>query len=147
MGSYLSLPTSQPELEGESSSASVSLPGCHHPTPDDVFAVRDCLLHFLPLEVVDMILDTATYWPRITASRRTILVASASRGQANNADWCYLVTPPIPQREHQEGEDTEIRTKIKRVCFCFSSCDQGWGGDPALSGMIPCLQVDAQQLE
>ncbi|GLB40882.1 hypothetical protein LshimejAT787_0900970 [Lyophyllum shimeji] len=91
------------------------------PADDDVHAVRDDLLHFLPLELVDIILDTAGYWPCLSARSTRHTIVAADDLTSNNAADYYLVTPAIPE---------EQCTHVKMVKFTLESCDQGWGGDP-----------------
>lgn len=118
--------------------------GYNDPSASDVFAVRRLLLHQLPLELVDIILDGAMYWPKITGSRTTSVEVSAHHGNGNDATYNYLVTPPIPFGE------ANTPTNIKMVRFRLRSCDQGWGGDPGCTGgahiinIIPSLRNDFQ---
>lgn len=106
----------------------------HHPTPSEVSDVRQILLHFLPVELADMIIEDAEYWARIIVRRDIKLVASASKGRANIATWCYMVTPPIPSLE-MGSDDMESRpTMVRKVKFWTRSCDQGWGGVRDMKG-------------
>jgi len=91
------------------------------PTDNDVYAVRNDFLHFLPLELVDLILETAQYWPCISVKRASRLVVAANDHTSNNVAAYYLVTPPIREKRSMH---------IKMVKFTLKSCDQGWGGDP-----------------
>lgn len=91
------------------------------PRDNDVYAIRNDLLHFLPLELVDIILDTAQYWPCFSVKSTRRLVVAASDYTSNNVAAYYLVTPAIREKRSMH---------IKMVKFTLKSCDQGWGGDP-----------------
>ncbi|KAK0487983.1 hypothetical protein EDD18DRAFT_1359927 [Armillaria luteobubalina] len=97
----------------------------HIPSDDDVFSVKRILNSYLPLEIIDDILGFAQYWPRIRERRRIAMGAPAvSTGETfPKAEWCYLVSPPIPQD-----------VKVRSVKFVIESCDQGIGGEPEHRG-------------
>jgi hypothetical protein len=105
----------------------------YHPTCDAVFRVRFYFLQFLPLELVDVIICHAQYYPRIHSHRSQPLVAAASNFSqpANNARWCYLITPPIPNNLDGSRTDTRLMEslKVRKVRFWVKGCDQGWGGE------------------
>lgn len=111
----------------------------HHPTEQDVFTVRGSLIELLPLELVNVILDDAEYWPMLASTREVPLGVSSSSG-----NWCYLVTPPIPL-PHEHAPIPRLR----RIEFAMSSCDQGWGGEPGDAGKfyrnvdLPLLFIDS----
>lgn len=98
----------------------------------------------LPPELVDEILHHAEYWPVIHGSCDShFQVSSASRNF--DSSYCCLITPPIPTArglvrtrlqttDHPRFDDVgvDMRRKIKRVTFRFTSRDQGWGGDSGL---------------
>ncbi|KAK0475766.1 hypothetical protein IW261DRAFT_1340283 [Armillaria novae-zelandiae] len=88
------------------------------PSGDDVISVKRILNSYLPLEVIDDILDFAQYWPRIRELRRIKMGAPAipTTGTFPKAEWCYFVSPPIPQD-----------AKVRSVKFVIESCDQGSG--------------------
>ncbi|KAG6910348.1 hypothetical protein DXG01_011417 [Tephrocybe rancida] len=90
------------------------------PTDQDVFSAQGILLHFVPLELADVILNMAQYWPCVSAMSDRLLLVPANHETQNNAAAYYLVTPPVPSYQHLE---------IQMVKFSLSSCDQGWGGD------------------
>jgi hypothetical protein len=158
MGSYLStaLSGSGPELEDHDSSESESQSlaettstssdsvSFHHPTERDVLVVRTLLLHCLPLELADMILDLAMYWPRIFAWETENFVADASSRPRNDASFVYLVTPPIPSSQHVEGaDDGNMPAKVHMVRFSLCSRDQGWGGEQDLQGSRRVTYIDS----
>ncbi|EEB89082.1 hypothetical protein MPER_12867 [Moniliophthora perniciosa FA553] len=103
----------------------------YYPTENAVIAVRIALLTFLPRELVDIVLDDAEYWPRVSAKRYLVVVAAAS-GPTPQADWCYLVTPQIILDGLDNDGRAELRRppKIHSVIFTTKSRDQGWGGPP-----------------
>ncbi|KAK0199698.1 hypothetical protein DFS33DRAFT_184481 [Desarmillaria ectypa] len=112
---------------GESSSSSTNNEHEDHiPSGDDVISVKRVLNHYLPVEIIDDILDFAQYWPRIHERRRIGLKAVAFHQVGETfpkAEWCYTVSPPIPQN-----------AKVCAVEFVIESCDQGHGGEPEHRG-------------
>ncbi|KAJ6606884.1 hypothetical protein B0H10DRAFT_2070560 [Mycena sp. CBHHK59/15] len=117
---------SESRLFRETHFADTDPDGYHHPTPNDVFEVRKFLLHFIPAELANIIIDEARYWPRVIAQQEMHVDVSASASPGNNAFLCYLVTPPIPTVEDLESPD--VAPRVKMVRFTTLSCDQGWGG-------------------
>ncbi|TFK32367.1 hypothetical protein BDQ12DRAFT_728725 [Crucibulum laeve] len=95
------------------------------PCSADVLQVRYILLRFVPLELADLILEAAEYWAKQISSMKRDVQVCASSSPSYNADWCYLVTSPIPARSRN---GMPIPTKVKKVKFTLKSCDQGWGG-------------------
>lgn len=105
-------------------------PPDHIPSNGDVLSVKFILnrycKYFLPVEIIDDILDCAQYWPGIhtKCSLEEHAAAHLQVGQPfDNADWCYVVSPPVPQD-----------VKVRAVRFVTESCDQGWGGEPGHRG-------------
>jgi len=118
MGSYLSAP-----VDDEPSSLS------YYPrSQDDVFVVRLLLIDFVPLEIADIIIEMAQYWPKMSSRIDRTLSVTASRSERNNASCCCLVTQRIPKRKLHPGEDPEISMKVRPriVRFLMKSHDQGW---------------------
>ncbi|KAK0475770.1 hypothetical protein IW261DRAFT_1567559 [Armillaria novae-zelandiae] len=99
----------------------------HIPSDSDVLSVKRLLNNCgLPVEIIDDTLDDAQYWPSIHTGRSQVERAAAYHhvGQRFfNADWCYVISPPIPQD-----------VKVRAVKFVTESCDQGWGGEPGHQG-------------
>ena len=93
------------------------------PSVDDVFAVRHDLTRFVPLELADMILENAMYWPKVSASRaeRKTVVAWYNSFN-NNVTVYYVVTPSIPYRDIQNGQ-----IRVRKVRFLLESHGRGWG--------------------
>lgn len=106
----------------------------------DVRVVRQLLLHHLPLELADIILDLAMYWPRVVSHNTQMRVARASHQPRDDASFVYLVTPPIPPfSQMNDTDDTGMYggdrpAKVHMVQFSLTSHDQGWGGDVGLLG-------------
>ncbi|KAF5365277.1 hypothetical protein D9758_005350 [Tetrapyrgos nigripes] len=100
----------------------------HTPSEDGVEAVREILLEFLPLELVDIILDTAEYWPCVYASQESRIIAR------NNEPWCYLITPPIPTSQSSNPDEKQRHRRVREIRFRLNSHDQGWGGEPEHQG-------------
>jgi hypothetical protein len=139
MGAYLSTlglaEDDEPQLALGTTSASTEPASFHHPSERDVLAIRTLLLHRLPLELADIILDLAMYWPRIVAHSTQHFIANASDRPQTDANLIYLVTPPILSSQHTEGADSGNRpAKVHMVRFSLSSHDQGWGGEESLQG-------------
>ncbi|KIY66424.1 hypothetical protein CYLTODRAFT_431794 [Cylindrobasidium torrendii FP15055 ss-10] len=97
--------------------------GPYYPCAADIFELREFFLHYLPLELIDTILDCAEYWPCVHAERALDVVARAKRGRhphaAPNAEYVYLVTKRIPP---------EAKV-VQKVVYNITSHDQGWGGE------------------
>ena len=107
----------------------------HYPSERDVLAVRRMLLYCLPLELADLILDLAMYWPRVVVHSTEPFVVRASSRPQTNANFVYLVTPPIPSLQATEFVDSCDRsTKVHMVRFSLSSSDQGWASEQGLQG-------------
>ncbi|KAJ7312989.1 hypothetical protein DFH08DRAFT_658545, partial [Mycena albidolilacea] len=98
----------------------------------DVFQVRRFLLHFLPPELVNTILDDAEYWPRIRSTRDRILIADASPNNNHNASLRCLLAPAFPTSAALGGPSARLRVEL--VQFDLVSNDQGWGGNPQDEG-------------
>ncbi|EAU86681.1 hypothetical protein CC1G_07339 [Coprinopsis cinerea okayama7 len=103
------------------------------PTEQDVLAVEGYLLPYLPIEVINIILDEAEYWPHLICSRESDpprrVIASASPD--HNMSVCYLISPKIS--EYCLTRRTKL--KVRRIVFHTLSHDQGWGGDAGLTGL------------
>ncbi|KAG5646430.1 hypothetical protein DXG03_003480 [Asterophora parasitica] len=88
----------------------------------DVFAVRNYLSYFVPIEVADIILNFALYWPcsvSIKMPKKNQIFCTPASVSENNAAAYYMVTPAIPPGY----------APIQAVRFTIRSGDQGWGGD------------------
>jgi hypothetical protein len=95
------------------------------PSVDDVFVVRHDLNRFVPLELADMILENAMYWPKVSASRteRKAVVAWYGTSKSNTAVY-YVVTPPISYRDIQNGQ-----IRVRKVRFSLESHGRIWLGN------------------
>ena len=87
------------------------------PTPSDVLSLRHTLLHFVPLELANIIINDAEYWPVLTSSRDAFdgpALVSAHTGKEERKDgkdgWCYVVSPEVPKLD-------EVYVKVQRVKF------------------------------
>lgn len=108
----------------------------HHPSQGDVVTVRRALLDRVPLEIANIIIEMARYWPRISAKTERLNRVSAGDARDSDHSRCILVTPPIPHLELDEADEGfAVALKTRLVRFHIRSCDQGWGGDAGLSGM------------
>ncbi|KIK52057.1 hypothetical protein GYMLUDRAFT_50129 [Collybiopsis luxurians FD-317 M1] len=126
MGSTLSTLSSALTKDSESADYNGS------PSERDVDAVREYFLQFLPLELIDLVLDYAEYWPCLRVDTNKEIDALASRTISGEATWLYLISPFIPPREIK-GVDSRHR-RIRKVKFDMESNDQGWGGEPEHRG-------------
>ncbi|EDR00465.1 uncharacterized protein LACBIDRAFT_313370 [Laccaria bicolor S238N-H82] len=113
-------------------------PDQYHPSSEnEVLHVQQTMMNFVPVELADLIVDYAQYWPRLASCREanppiTINSTSGSGGVLNDAYQFYLVTDrPIP-----EWSDSNLKVvrKVRKVVFRIWSHDQGWGGDDGLVG-------------
>ena len=95
------------------------------PSVDDVFAVRHDLTRFVPLELADMILENAMYWPKVSASctERKAVVAWYGSSKNNTAVY-YVVTPPISCRDIQNRQ-----IRVRKVRFTLESHGRIWLGN------------------
>ena len=99
------------------------LPGS--PAEDDVASVRAMFIKHMgiPPELIEIILDLAEYWPSVHRTRFLDATCPARLRQGSSfpmAEWCYLVSPPVPSTARF----------VKAVTIRIESHDQGWGGEP-----------------
>jgi hypothetical protein len=115
----------------------------YRPRPKDVLQARFALMHFVPRELADSIIDFAQYWPSVCSNmeRKLDMIANSE----SEAEWSYLITPPIlpdsssltdadhPTDTTKDGwkDVFDITPKIKRVRFSIVSHDQGWSDSEA----------------
>jgi hypothetical protein len=121
---------SRSQSMGSFFSTAKSITQDHHcPTPDDVFAVRNFLLAFVPAELANLILNQANYWPKATLSFEPEypLEVDANDDPSINASSCCLVTPKLCDLLC-DGK-AEPYYKIKTIRFEIVSHDQGWCSD------------------
>ncbi|KAE9404691.1 hypothetical protein BT96DRAFT_813259 [Gymnopus androsaceus JB14] len=102
----------------------------HTPTENEVNTVRYMLCDFLPLELVDIIIEDAEYWPCLYSKQDLKIKVEASKapGPAFKSAWCYLISSPIPGIVSQESSEPE--SIARKVVFEIQSHDQGWGIHP-----------------
>lgn len=120
--------------------------GPHIPSELDVVTIRTTLIRRLPLELVDEILREAQYWPVIRGSCDShFQVQSAGINGSFEASYCCLITPPIPNTRSitmsldqaaYNTVDIDIRRKIEKVVFRFTSRDQGWEEESGSKGRL-----------
>jgi len=105
------------------------------PTQRGYRHVQDLLLRFVPPELAQTILDEAEYWPAVTCKRETplrvISMHNADAEHSYNTKECYMITPSIPP---VDSSLTGSNLRVRKVVFRMRSHDQGWGGDPGLTG-------------
>lgn len=94
-------------------------------TPSDISRVQRILLHFVPVELADAIIDLAEYWPWVAVSRNSFTSAySALEAPDSNAQWCYLVTPKVPSIERA---GVSVPTVVKMVKFFIKTYESCYG--------------------
>ncbi|KAF8992155.1 hypothetical protein BDQ17DRAFT_1459983 [Cyathus striatus] len=120
-------------IDGHDDSIPEYLGNSDHPSVEDVLETRNILLAFMPLELVNIILEEARYWRRVVCCNYEAHTLHTEHGNMEPR-WQYLITPPIPSPpKNEDGE--EMHMKIREVEFWIRSCDQGWGGDHDLTGL------------
>lgn len=67
-------------------------PKSYSPTVKDVFRVKATLRAKLPLEIIDVIIDFAEYWPHVTGRMKKRIVIA---GSSPKEDIECLRTPPL----------------------------------------------------
>lgn len=112
----------------------------HIPSERDVLDVKEALLRFLPLELIDTILDNAEYWPTLSFHSQNIPARSVAAASFphHNASYCYYISPRLPETCRLDAS----LFKVRKVAFRIASHDQGWGGEPGLTGAYARLQSD-----
>ncbi|KAJ3827099.1 hypothetical protein F5880DRAFT_1609615 [Lentinula raphanica] len=120
MGSTLSTLSSALTKDAEAASFN------GYPTEDDVAAVRVFMLEGfpLPLEIIDLILDFAEYWPCLRVDNSEEIEAVASSTVHGEATWTYLISPPMLPGEISGTESRHRR--VRKITFEMESHDQGW---------------------
>ena len=117
--------------------------GAYQPDVADALLVKRLLIvasdRRLPIELVDKIVESACYWPRVSASMPRRVVA---RGSTRNQDILIFRTPPIcSAAAAHKGRSTRalpepaITHPVRRIVWTLKSHDQGWSGEaPATHG-------------
>jgi len=101
-----------PDLEGENGNEEA--PASRYlPSVQDVIVVKAMLLKgkYLPIEIVDLLVDHAEYWPHTTAAVTSNAATGPLYARANNENR-FLVCYPCPSGELTSGPLTrqQIRT-------------------------------------
>ncbi|TFK18850.1 hypothetical protein FA15DRAFT_709496 [Coprinopsis marcescibilis] len=96
------------------------------PEEEDAYQVQEILLGFsLPLELVQVILDEAEYWPRLICQRESephLLQVNTTPENDHFGTRCYLISPKIPEF----SKSGKSRILLRRIVFHTFSRDQGW---------------------
>ncbi|KAK0435185.1 hypothetical protein EV421DRAFT_1254399 [Armillaria borealis] len=82
------------------------------PSEQDVMSVKRILITYVPYELVEEILEIAHYWPGIRGDRQrsiNVLGKDHPGEPCARAEWCFMVTPPIPQGESNKIYDCGFR--------------------------------------
>jgi hypothetical protein len=108
-------------LPGSESAPVIQPPIPWSPSHEDVIEARTALRHFLPLELVDKVLHTAEYYPRLTS----ILPAHHFDNPLTVSDGRrqVVVSPPVHRPDI-----------IASVLIQTESHDQGWSSYPQDQG-------------
>jgi hypothetical protein len=96
------------------------------PSHTDVHAVRAVLVSHLrmPMELADMIIDFAEYFPSIISRLSDPITCVARAANNYKAASLALLSEPVPMAQtHDE------LVRVRSVKFTITSADQGWGGE------------------
>ncbi|EIW75423.1 hypothetical protein CONPUDRAFT_131665 [Coniophora puteana RWD-64-598 SS2] len=108
-------------------------------TTSDIYTVRILLSSFLPVELIDIILDEADYWSH---SRVEASMCRKDYGLDDGTDYgeIFLFTMPLA---HPDTVDHQVASKIsikrgehpcRRIVFELHSRDKGWSDYPEQHG-------------
>ncbi|KAJ4475916.1 hypothetical protein C8J55DRAFT_606944 [Lentinula edodes] len=103
----------------------------HTPSDRDVQIVRYLFQTLLPLELVDVIIEDAEYWPCIHVDRSEPILVDAKRSISRGLKmaWCYLVSSPVPEALDSAGQSLG-QSRVRRVDLKVQGHDQGWATHP-----------------
>lgn len=90
-----------------------SKPRRDHPLEWEVLYLRRCLLFFIPVELVDLIIEHAQYWTQTSSflEYKPDYTLSATDSPNNNSHWLYVTCGPVDM-EVRHREDQEYREKL-----------------------------------
>ncbi|KAL2004960.1 hypothetical protein VTN00DRAFT_2810 [Thermoascus crustaceus] len=104
-----------------------------YPSLRDVFQVRAILRRGivpegLPVEIVDLIVDAAEYWPSVEAriSEKIIIRQDGDRECLRTPPLCYEQTP-VDSSQSRILPHRGMHP-CRKIVFSIASHDQGWGG-------------------
>ena len=110
----------------------------YEPDIQDVLAVKSIIIKAsrssIPIDLVDEIIDYASYWPRICATAQRQVTA---RGSSSYSDVLVLRTKPLCAlaSAHREWQSTQnlpeprLEYPARQVVLTLQSHDQGWSGE------------------
>ena len=83
-----------------------------HPLEWEVLYLRRCLLFFIPVELVDLIIEHAQYWPQTSSfiEYKPDFTLSATSAK-NNSHWLYIQCGPVDMEERDRAIQ-EFREKM-----------------------------------
>ena len=108
----------------------------YKPNPQDVVAVKGILLavyHHIPIDLVDLIIDFAEYWPRISTALTT-----ATRAQGRYREHVFVMRSKPLCVGACEGDETSAAENVpepaleypaRRIVWTIRSHDQGYSGE------------------
>ena len=85
-----------------------------HPLEWEVSYLRRCLLFFIPVELVDLVIEHAQYWPQTSSfgEYKPDFTLSSTRNSANNnSHWLYIQCGSIDMEERDRAMK-EFREKM-----------------------------------
>ncbi|KAF9072104.1 hypothetical protein BDP27DRAFT_1321082 [Rhodocollybia butyracea] len=93
------------------------------PSEKDVENVRHLLRTLLPLELVDLAIEYAEYWPCLHSESPFRVRFEAEAAPGLKIAYCYLLSLPIPNVSTRKGLQIP---QVKRIEIHLQSHDQGW---------------------
>ncbi|EDR04267.1 uncharacterized protein LACBIDRAFT_295078 [Laccaria bicolor S238N-H82] len=85
----------------------------NHPLEWEVLYLRRCLLFFIPVELVDLIIDHAQYWPQTSwflGYKPDFTLPFTRHSADNNSHWLYVQCGPIDLEEKERA--IQVREKL-----------------------------------
>lgn len=103
--------------------------------PHEIVEIQQILGTFLPVELLDVVIDMAEIWPYVVISRNSYSPAlTALEGPDGNAQWCHLVSPPVPTLKRNNAS---LPTAVKKVKFNIKAYNSCWGAEKPERGSFP----------
>ncbi|KAF9072103.1 hypothetical protein BDP27DRAFT_1418455 [Rhodocollybia butyracea] len=97
------------------------------PSDKDVENVRYLLRTLLPLELADLVIEYAEYWPCLHSESPFKIRLEAKTALGLKAAACYLLSLPVPDVPTRKGLQI---LQVRRIEINLRSHDQGWAPHP-----------------